>query len=531
MIDKPTDKSSDKPSDKKDAAASESKRPHATLDLKATEVKAAGESKSTSPSSAGTKAGGTSQPQGSASQAATSRGSGVGQLLSHLAAGLAGGAVMLFGGDRLAQLTGIPMPNKQLETATAALEERLAAVETSSKSEAAGVLAATEERLARVETLSNDIASLRENQEKLADATSTLSEAVKAGPDLSETSARIAKLEEQLRLIASAAPAEGGGDAIGELTALTTKIADLETSLSNQITKLRDEAPADIGQRMAAFAAEIETSKTDLARLMQRIETLHADSERFQKALQAAQAETGRVSSSLGEVRALVDQQQQTFAKAADVEAAVTPVTGLISKIEGNLAGVLKNEEERRAQTERIVVALELGNLKRAVERGQPFTTELDAVQAASGGSLDLKALEPFKTAGVPTIVDLKEQGRPALLAAIDAGAVAADASVFDRMMASAKSVVRIRKLDAEPDESSIEAIVARIEKALAAGQLGAVLAEADALPPQAAEKLSDWRTKVAARHSVEQAIAATESALKAALAPPAAPSSNSPAQ
>ena len=49
--------------------------------------------------------------------------------------------------------------------------------------------------------------------------------------------------------------------------------------------------------------------------------------------------------------------------------------------------------------------------------------------------------------------------------------------------------------------------------------------------PPQASEKLADWRTKVAARHSVEQAIAATESELKAALAPPDAPATANPAQ
>jgi hypothetical protein len=315
------------------------------------------------------------------------------------------------------------------------------------------------------------------------------------------------------------------------LTALTAKISELETSLSAEIAKVQETAPTDLNQRLATLSEASESVTTDLARITQRIETLNADSERIQKALQAAQEETGRVSSALREVRATLDKQANTFARTADVEAAVTPVTGLISKIEGNLAGVLKNEVERRAQTERIVVALELGNLKRAVERGQPFAAELEAVKTASGGSLDLKALAPFKESGVPTLADLKEQGRPVLLAAIDEAAIAPDSSVWDRMMAGAKSVVRIRKVDAEPDEVSTEAIVARIEKSLEEGRLGDVLAETDKLPPQSSEKLADWRTKVAARHSVEQAIAATESELKAALAPPDAPATANPAQ
>jgi hypothetical protein len=535
MNDRPTDKSTDKPTDKKEAAASDPKRPHATLDLKATEVKSAENSKTGATSSAETsataKAGSAKKPADTASAAPAANSSGIGRIVSHLLAGLAGGAVVLFGGEELSQLTGVPTPSQRVDQATAALEQRLVAVEKASKSETAGVLAATEERLGRVDSLAVDVTALRENQEKLSEATTSLSEAIKAGPDLSQTDERIAKLEEQLKLIASAASGDGNASPIGELTALTAKISELETSLSAEIAKVQETAPADLNQRLATLSEASESVTTDLARITQRIETLNADSERIQKALQAAQEETGRVSSALREVRATLDKQANTFARTADVEAAVTPVTGLISKIEGNLAGVLKNEKERRAQTERIVVALELGNLKRAVERGQPFAAELEAVKTASGGSLDLKALAPFKESGVPTLADLQEQGRPVLLAAIDAAAISPDASVWDRMMAGAKSVVRIRKVDAEPDEVSTEAIVARIEKSLEEGRLGDVLAEADKLPPQASEKLADWRTKVAARHSVEQAIAATESELKAALAPPDAPATANPAQ
>jgi hypothetical protein len=208
------------------------------------------------------------------------------------------------------------------------------------------------------------------------------------------------------------------------------------------------------------------------------------------------------------------------------VAAAVSPVTGLISKIEGSLDGVLQKEKERQSHTERIVTALELGNLKRAIESGAGFSGELDAVNAASSGRLDLKPLEPYKTTGVPSLSQLKAEARPALLAALDASATDPGASVWDRLLASAKSVVRIRKIDGADGDQSVEAAIARMERAINENRLADVLAEARKLPPEAAAKIAPWTEKVVARHSVDEAIATVENELKAALtAPAAAPS------
>jgi hypothetical protein len=241
------------------------------------------------------------------------------------------------------------------------------------------------------------------------------------------------------------------------------------------------------------------------------------------KSVQAAQEEAGSVASAVGELKSTVDQQAKTYAKTADVAAAVTPVTGLISKIEGSLDGVLKKEQERQSHTERIVTALELGNLKRAIDSGQDFADEYDAVNASSSSRLDLKPLEPFKSTGVPSPAELKQEGRPVLLAALDAGTSNPDASVWERLLTSAKSVVRIRKIDVVDGDESFEAVIARIEKALTENRFDEVLAQARKLPPEAFAKIDPWLQKVAARHSVDEAIATVENELKAALTSPAA--------
>lgn len=542
--------------DKKDTPSSDAgapKRPHATLDLKATEVKSAGAASSAAAGQADAAPG--SSPSASAASSAKASGSSggassdkggakttppkaptapsrLGRLVANIAAGVIGGGIVLLGGERLPALLGLPSPNADLEQTVARLEARLAAAESAAKTEAPDALSAVTEKITRLEAAAAEVEALKTAQAQLTEEAKALAATVASGTENDKTAARLAKLESQLTTLEGAASSEDGGGRIAQLAALTGKIADLEAALGGQIAALRDSVPQDIERRLAETAEASESAKsgsaridrdltqakTELARLAQKIETIKADTERLNNAVTAAREETGRVASGLGEVRGQLDQQTKMFAKPADVAAAVTPVTGLISKIEGSLEGVLKKEEERQTSAERIVVSLELANLKRAIDRGQGFAAELEAVRAASGGRIALEPLDAYKEGGVLALAELKSASRPALDAVLDAGSTPEDASVWDRLVSGAKSVVRVRKVHHDGDENSLDATVARIEDALNGGRLADVIAEIDTLPPESRERISDWRDKVAARLSVDQAIAATEAELKAAL-------------
>lgn len=535
-----TDKSNDKPADKKDQPATDPKRPHATLDLKATEFKpdpgkdsakntgtvnapsapAAATSKPTDPKKP--------EPQKPTTGAApTGRSpSAFTRLVTHLAAGVAGGAIVLFGGDRVASLTGTATPSARVEQVATAFDKRITALEAAPKSDAYDVLKSAESRLGKLDQLATDLEAMRNDQTKLAEKTESLATAVGGAQGLADVDTRIAALEDQLKTLSAAAASDTAGNRISDIAAVTSRIAESEGRVSAEAAALRDGLAREIDQRLAARE---DSAKTDLARLTQSVEKLKADQARLDKSVQAAQEETGRVASSIGEMRSTIEQQGKTFAKATDVAAAVTPVTGLISKIEGSLEGVLKKEQERQSHTERIVTALELGNLKRAIESGKGFAEELDAVNAASGGRLDLEPLEQLKTSGVPSLTELKERARPALLAALDAGTVDPGSSVWDRLLTSAKSVVRVRRIDAAEEDTGLEATIARTEKALNDNRLPDVLAEIKKLPPESASKLAQWQTDVAARNSVDEAIATLENELKAALTAPVAASPAAP--
>lgn len=551
----------DKPDPAKDAGRTDNaagKRPHATLDLKATEVPSPAPPSSASASSAasagassasakdaGAKDTATKDKDAAAAAAAKAVPPGAskpvpppkseakseaarsgGGFFSHLAAGIIGGALVYSGASYLG-----PSWLPGSGSAESELAQRVAALENAPKSDAAiPVLTAkvgdAESKLAEIDALKQSLAALEDEHKKLASKA--------AAQNGEESGPRLSKLEEQLSMLASSAETSEGR--VPQLAAITGKIADLESTFTSQIADLRKSLPAEVDQRLAATAETSESAKaaaarldremsqirTDQARSAQRDEGTEADLQRLTAAVDAVKEETGRLSSSLGELRSLLDSQLKAVSRPADIAAAIGPVTTKLAEIEQNVQGVVMNEKNRKQNVERIVLSLELSNLKRALDRGegQGYAAELAEVRNASqAGKLDLAPLERYATTGVATVAELKSQFRPVMNAVIDAELDPVDGSVLDRLMAGAKSVVRVRKVSHEAGDNSAEAIVARIETALDDSRLGDVIAQARTLPQRAQAPIEEWLSKVEARHAVDQAIAAIDGQLKASLA------------
>lgn len=549
----------DKPDPAKDAGrpdASGAKRPHATLDLKATEVKqpqptsAASASSSSSATASGkpspeTKAPGAASSQDAASKAsATSSGAGSasgkpppsgatakpppggarsgGGIFSHLTAGVVGGALAYAGATLL-------NPGASVAPPSAELEARLVTVETALRESAdlGAKLAAAESRLANLDAVEQRVAALGEAQGKLEAETRQLAEQGGAA-----NAARVQKLEEQLALIADGAGNANGG--VPEFAAIAGKIAELDKTLNARIDGLGANHSADTDARLAAAVEASETARQATLRLERDLAEVRSGQSGATQSADTAKADVERLQSAVSELRASLDAGLRGVARPGDVTAALAPVTGKLAELEQSLGSVVEREESRRENAERIVLALELANLKRAVDRGQghAYAAELDAVEKSAGSDLDLSALARFKETGVATSAELKAEFRPVMNAVLDAEAEPASGSVIDRLMSGAKSVVRVRRVSHDPGDTSAEAIVSRIEAALDAGRLGDVIAEANKLSPQARAPMEDWLIKVTARDSVDRAIIRVEDRLKASLAgtPDPAPEAAAPA-
>lgn len=487
---------------------------------------------------AGTNSASKPEPQQAKAPATAQKGSGGLGIVTHLTAGLAGGFLALLLAEGIGPQFGLG--NHTPPQVVADLQQRLIAAEQAIRERSTAPAVSPQEldqklaeltgRLARIDEVNRAIAELSEAQAKLTADAARLGERVDQSA-AAEISERVNKLEQVLATLSAAANSEEPGR-IPQLAAISGKIADLEATLPNQLSELRKSVSEEIASRLAETAEaseaarsatlrmdrELAAAKADLARISQRVEALKSTDERLEQMVRAVQEEAGRLRSEVDGLRNDLADQLKTVARTQDVSAAIAPVESRIAALENNVQAVVRSEEDRRVNAERIVLALELGNLKRALDRGGPYATELSEVRRIGAGKIDLSVLERYQDRGVPTLVELKEAFRPVAHAIIDAGTAPADASTFDKLLLGAKSIVRVRRTDFAADDSSVEAIVSRMEKALESAKFAEVLDQAQQLPPRALEAAQEWLAKVEARAAVDRALASVEEQLKASL-------------
>jgi hypothetical protein len=322
--------------------------------------------------------------------------------------------------------------------------------------------------------------------------------AADVGAGLAAANERVASLEARVRTVAELADAQAklaaetkDLEARIDAPALTQRIARLETALG----ALEAEDKSGRAERAEGLAAKLAEMDKLLGR---RLEALKAE----------------------------IDDRLKGVAKAQDL----APVLDKVAAFERDLQAFLKTEGDRVANARRVLLTLEIATLKRAMNRGDSYARELEAVRSLAGDRVDLRALDRYSRNGLPTPVALAKEFRRVANAAIDAESERADASPLDRLMAGARTVVRMRKTGHSPDDPSVEAVVGRMEAALKDGHIGEVLAQAGRLPPRAARAVEDWLRKVEARHGADRAVADIEAALKSSLAAPR-PSATEPRQ
>ena len=453
--------------------------------------------------------------------------SGIGSMLSHAVAGTIGGLLAVFGADSIGQSLGWKS-SPPVTGASTQLEQRLAVLEQSAKSGGAAVvagdagpkLAAAEARLAQLEELSKALPGLTEAQSRLAAETKALIAKVDT-PLGTDPAARLSKLEETLATLAALSASDPQKGRIPQLAQLSGKIADLEQALQTQLAATRKSITTELDTRLTQSAEASEAAKSGTVRIDRDLATVKTEAARTAQAVETLGATLKSVQTDTGTLKAGVEDltgQLKSVARPQDVTAALAPMTSKLTGLEQNLQGVVKNEDDRRTQSERMVLALELANLKRALDRGGAYAIELADVEKTSAGKLNLAALAKFKDQGVPTVASLTGDFRSVAHAAIAADAEPAAGGVVDRFLASAKTVVRVRKVEAGADDKGVEAIVARIETALKAGRLGDIAGEAKALSPRAKAAVDPWLTKVDVRGGVDRTVAEIEAQLKASL-------------
>jgi hypothetical protein len=332
---------------------------------------------------------------------------------------------------------------------------------------------------ARLEELGRSLAAQGEMQAGLARDAKALEMKLGSTPKLPpDLTSRLAKLEEALLVAATTDPTVQSA----QVAALSGRLAELDKSQRSaaELTKAS----------VARFEGELSQLSTEAGRLAQRLDTLKGD----------------------------IEERLKGTAKAADLGT----LTGSVAALARDVETLRKSEADRTASADanatRMLLALELANLKRAVDRGEGFGEELARAKKLGSVSVNLTALEPYMQEGAPTPQELAKSFRKVGDAMLEAEALTPDATLMDRLLSGARSIVRVRKATPTADDMSLEAIISRMEAAARDGRLTDVVANAKKLPPKAALAGEDWIRKVEARQAIDQAMAEVETQLKASL-------------
>ncbi|HET6388987.1 hypothetical protein [Hyphomicrobium sp.] len=451
-----------------------------------------------------------------------------GGVFSHLAAGVAGGVLALAAYQwALPQLGLSPTGNE-----VAALSQRLAAVETKQSAPVPGPdLSGIEVRISDLEAATKKIPAITESQSQLVAETKAALASAASDSGSTQLIERIAKLEDRFKALADAGVNDPNANRIEQLAALTGKVSDLETSLATQLTALRVSVAKDVEGRVQAATEASEAARAGTQRIDKDVAGLKTDSVRIETTVTAVKTATDHVAADLKvtqdevqSLKAALEAVKTAAAKPADITAAVQPLWERAAALEKSVQDVVQADAERKASAGRVVLALELQNLRRALDGGHSFSSQLADVKKVAGNSIDLSALEKLKDTGVPSAAEITKDFRTAANNAIDAESEPDNATVVDRLWAGAKSVVRVRRTDLGPDDKSTEAVVGRMQVALNEGRLEDVLEAAKELPPKSQDAMRPFLDKVAARVSVDKALASLESQLKTSIASGAQP-------
>src|SRR5262249_58323078 len=142
----------------------------------------------------------------------------------------------------------------------------------------------------------------------------------------------------------------------------------------------------------------------------------------------------------------------------------------------------------------RLTIAAEV--LRAAVDRGAPYQVELNAVKALGIDAKKTEALEPFAATGVPSAAMLAhelEALAPPLQDATEPRS--ADSTFVERLKSNAQKLVRITPLNVPPGNDS-QAVIDRIRRDAAHADIGAALADLNALPDAAKPLAAAWSKK-----------------------------------
>ncbi len=269
----------------------------------------------------------------------------------------------------------------------------------------------------------------------------------------------------------------------------------------------------ETARRIALLEKSAAQPLAELSELKARLDAIAAERDEISARLSALGERVTKSEAQLGE-RAAAGAPSE-----ADIAPLLGPLAQRLAALERKLAAVEEAQTSQKASVVATALAVAFGNLDRAVRSGRPFSTELDAVKALGAAGKDIAMLAAYQESGVEPIERLEKSLPDFIKAALDAEYAKEDSGFVGKLWANTRSMMNIRRKGLIEGDST-EAILARMETRLKAGDPAAAIREAESLKGEAAVILRPWLDKAKARAEASAALSRIEAGLLASLKP-----------
>jgi hypothetical protein len=208
--------------------------------------------------------------------------------------------------------------------------------------------------------------------------------------------------------------------------------------------------------------------------------------------------------------------QSRADAAAGGAEPVANRIATLEQSVKANEAELIKRGSG--AADDRVSrLAVAASALREAVERGDPFTTELAAAKSLTPDRPELTTLEPFASGGIPSAHTLARELSSLVPVLFRTASDSPRGGGFlEKLRANAAHLVRVRPVGEAPGDDPVT-VIARVEAKAARSDIDGALDELAKLPPAIRAPAEMWIKKAQAHTT---AIAASRQFARDALTP-----------
>lgn len=328
---------------------------------------------------------------------------------------------------------------------------------------------------------------------------------------------------------------------VDPLTELAGRLDGLEGEIGDlaEVARAAQSAAESATGAAATLAAVQKTDKEAVSSLAARLDRLEQRMESLEARPLAPVSDDGTQSASVNEsLLNLIGSLRERIASLesrenvapSDLETVTTRIEtaesaagARIAGLEADLDKVRQLAEKRAPQRERAgLLLLAVGQLEAATTSSGSFAAQLGSVRdlapkEPTGIESALSVLDAHK-GGVETVSSLARRFNDLAKAVSQAKLAGSDEGLVGKTLNTVASLVTIRRTDVV-EGPGVDAVLARAENAVNAGDVSGAVAALEELSGATAERASDWIASAKARLAVDQAVAQLRGAALASVA------------